>query len=195
METMEAIERSEFIVNLLKDNYDVIECKIGEPGYKLGANERAALICYDWDKIEEKYPNIYEYLDNNYILLYSDEWTILDNGNCYRTLADSYGWKPSVIVDVCEYITAETLNDYSDSEFNDFLDRNGYLNNSKRAINLEGFEPRGLKIEEEEFHMFVNESDPSKILSDLLKNDPDGKFYFVIDLVAQFGLQYSIYKL
>ena len=192
METMEAIERSEFIVNLLKDNYDVIECNIGEPGY---GNEKSALICYDWDEIEEKYPNIYEYLDNSYILLYSDEWYILDNGNCYRTLADSYGWKPSIIMDCYEYITAEALNNYSDDEFLEFLKNNNYINNNKRAINLQGFEPRGLKIEEEEFHMFVNESDPSKILSDLLKNDPAGKFYFVIDLVAQFGLQYSIYKL
>jgi len=191
METMEAIERSEFIVNLLKDNYDVIECNIGEPCY---SNEKSALICYDWNEIGEKYPNIYEYLDNNFMLLYSDEWTVLDN-KCYRISPDSYGWQPTVIVDVCEYITAKTVNGFSEEEFIDFLDRNGYLNNSKRAINLEGFEPRGVKIDENYFHLFVHEADPEQILSELLKNDPAGKFYFVIDLVAQFGLQYSIYKL
>ena len=187
-------ERDEVVINLLLDNYEIEVCEPAEPGYSLSENEKAALICYDWNRIEEKYPNIYEYLDSNFLLLYSDEWTILDD-KCYRISPDSYGWQPSVIVDVCECITAETLNDYSDDEFLDFLDRNGYLNNSKRAINLEGFEPRGLKIEEDEFHLFVHEADPEQILSELLKNDPAGKFYFVVDMVAQFGMQFSIYKI
>jgi len=97
-------------------------------------------------------------------------------------------------VDVCEYITAETLNDYSNEEFLEFLERNDYLNNSKLAINLEGFEPRGVHVEEEEFYMFENHREPEKILSELLKNDPAGKYYFVINGVSQFGLDFSIYK-
>jgi hypothetical protein len=185
-------ERDELLVNLLQDIYEVEVCDPAEPGYKLSENEKAALVAYDWNRLVEKYPNIYEYLDGNFLLLYSDEWTVLDN-KCYRISPDSYGWQPSVIVDVCEYIT--TLNDYSDDEFLDFLDRNEYLNNPKRAVNLEGFEPRGLRIEEDEYHMFVHESDPKQILSELLKNDPAGKYYFVVDMVAQFGMRFSIYKI
>jgi len=187
-------ERDELLVNLLQDIYEVEVCEPAEPCYKLSENEKAALVCYDWYRIEEKYPNIYEYLDSNFLLLYSDEWTILDN-KCYRISPDSYNWQPSIIVDVCEYITSEAVNDFSTEEFIDFLDRNEYLNNPKKAINLEGFEPRGLKVEEDEYHMFVHESDPDEILQALLKNDPAGKYYFVVDMVAQFGMRFSIYKI
>ena len=188
-------KRDELLVNLLQDVYEVEICEPAEPGYKLSENEKAALVCYNWYRIEEEYPNLYEYLDANFMLLYSDEWTVLDNGKCYLISPDSHGWQPSVIVDVCEYITSETVNDFSEEEFIDFLDRNEYLNNPKRAINLDDFEPRGLKIDENYFHLFVHEADPDEILQSLLKNDPDGKFYFVVDMVAQFGLQFSIYKI
>lgn len=188
-------KRDEVVINLLLDNYEIEVCELGEPGYKLSENEKAALVCYNWNRIEGKYPNIYEYLDNNFMLLYSDEWIVLDDNKCYRINPDSYGWQPYVIVDVCEYITSETVNDFSEEEFIDFLDRNEYLNNPKRAINLEGFEPRGLKIDEDEYHMFVHESDPKQILSELLKNDPAGKYYFMVDMVAQFGMRFSIYKI
>jgi len=187
--------RDELLVNLLQDVYEIEVCDPSEPGYSLSENEKAALICYNWNRIEEKYPNIYEYLDSNFLLLCSDEWTVLDDNKCYRISPDSYGWQPSVVVDVCEYITSGTVNDFSEEEFIDFLDRNGYLNNSKRAINLEGFEPRGVKIDENYFHLFVHEADPDEILQSLLKNDPAGKFYFVVDMVAQFGMQFSIYKI
>jgi len=188
-------KRDEVVINLLLDNYEIEVCEPAEPGYKLSENEKAALICYDWHQIEEEYPNIYKYLDDNFMLVYSDEWIVLDDGKCYRIIPDSYGWQPSIILDVCEYITSKTLNSYSDEEFLEFLERNDYLNNSKLAINLEGFEPRGLKIEEDEFHLFVHEADPDEILQALLKNNTAGKFYFVVDMVAQFGMQFSIYKI
>ncbi len=187
-------ERDELLVNLLHDIYEVEVCDPAEPGYSLSEDEKAALVAYDWSRLAEKYPNIYEYLDANFMLLYSDEWTVLDN-KCYRISPDSHGWQPSVIVDVCEYITAETVNDFSEEEFIDFLDRNEYLNNPKRAVNLDGFGPRGVKIDENYFHLFVHEADPKQILSDLLKNDPAGKYYFVVDMVAQFGMRFSIYKI
>lgn len=188
-------KRDEVVINLLLDNYEIEVCEPAEPGYKLSENEKAALVCYNWNRIEEKHPNIYEYLDNNFMLLYSDEWTVLDDNKCYRIIPDSYGWQPSIVIDCDQYITVNELNDYSDSEFIDFLDRNEYLNNPKRAINLEGFEPRGLKIDNNYFHLFVHEADPDEILSELLKHDPAGKFYFVVDGVSQFGLDFSIYKI
>jgi hypothetical protein len=187
-------KRDEVVINLLIDNYEIEVCEPAEPGYSLSENEKAALIC-DWNRIEEKYPNIYEYIDNNFMLLYSDEWIILEDGKCYRTSPDSYGWQPSIVIDCDQYITSETVNDFSEDEFIDFLDRNSYLNNSKRAINLWGFEPRGLKIDNNYFHLFVHEANPEQVLSELLKNDPAGKYYFVIDAAAQFGLQFSIYKI
>ena len=188
-------ERDELLVNLLQDVYEVEVCEPAEPGYKLSENEKAALVCYNWYRIEEKYPNIYEYLDNNFMLLYSDEWTVLYGNKCFRISPDSYGWQPSVIIDVCEYITSETLNSYSEEEFLEFLERNDYLNNFKKAINLWNFEPRGVHEEEEEFYMFENHREPETILSELLKKDPDGKYYFVVDGVSQFGLDFSLYKI
>ena len=188
-------KRDEVVINLLLDNYEIEVCELGEPGYKLSENEKAALVCYNWNRIEGKYPNIYEYLDNNFMLLYSDEWVMLDNGKCYRIMPDSCGWQPSIVLDVCEYITLEMLNGFSDEEFVEFLERNDYLNNFKKAINLWNFEPRGVHVEEEEFYMFENHREPETILSELLKKDPAGKFYFVIDGVSQFGLDFSIYKI
>lgn len=188
-------KRDEVVINLLLDNYEIEVCEPAEPGYKLSENEKAALVCYNWNRIEKKHPNIYEYLDNNFMLLYSDEWIVLDDNKCYRIIPDSYGWQPSIVIDCDQYITVNELNDYSDSEFIDFLDRNGYLNNFKKAINLWNFEPRGVHVEEEEFYMFENHREPETILSELLKKDPDGKFYFVVDGVSQFGLDFSIYKI
>ncbi len=186
------MKRDELILRVIQEKLDVMTCELGEPGYD---NNNGALVAYDWNQIEKEYPNICEYLDSKFLLLWTDEWIILEDGKCYRTSSDSYGWQPSIVVDVCEYITAETLNDYSDDEFLDFLDRNEYLNNPKRAINLDGFEPRGVKIDENYFHLFVHEADPEQILSELLKTDPAGKFYFVVDMVAQFGMRFSIYKI
>ncbi len=187
-------KRDEVVINLLLDNYEIEVCEPAEPGYSLSDNEKAALICYNWSRLAEKYPNIYEHLDSNFLLLYSDEWIILEDG-CYRIIPDSYGWQPSIVIDCDQYITVNELNDYSDSEFIDFLDRNDYLNNFKKAINLWNFEPRGVHVEEEEFYMFENHREPEKILSELLKSDPNGKYYFVIDGVSQFGLDFSIYKI
>ena len=188
-------KRDEVVINLLLDNYEIEVCEPAEPGYSLSENEKAALICYNWDQIEKEYPNIYEYLYNNFMLLYDDEWVVLDDGKCYRIMPDSYGWQPSIVIDCDQYITVNELNEYSNEEFLEFLERNDYLNNSKLAINLEGFEPRGLKIDENYFHLFVHEADPDEILQALLKNNTAGKFYFVVDMVAQFGMQFSIYKI
>jgi len=187
-------KRDEVVINLLLDNYEIEVCEPAEPGYKLSENEKAALICYDWHQIEEEYPNIYKYLDDNFMLVYSDEWIVLDDGKCYRIIPDSYGWQPSIVLDVCEYITSEMLNGFSDEEFVEFLERNDYLNNFKKAINLWNFEPRGVRLDEEEHYMFKDYREPETILSELLKKDPDGKYYFVIDGVSQFGLDFSIYK-
>jgi hypothetical protein len=189
------MKRDELILKAIQEKLDVMTCELGEPGYSLSKNEKSALICYDWDQIEKEYPNICEYLDNNFMLLYSDEWIILEDGKCYRTSPDSYFWQPSIIVDCDQYITVNELNDYSNEEFLEFLERNNYLNNPKTAINLWGFEPRGVHVEEEEFYMFENHREPETILSELLKSDPDGKYYFVIDGVSQFGLDFSIYRI
>lgn len=189
------MKRNELLVRSLQNNYDVIACDLGEPEYNLSTNERCALIAHDWSQFEEKHPNVYEYIDNNFMLLYSDEWTVLDNGKCYRIMPDSCGWQPSIVLDVCEYITSEMLNGFSDEEFVEFLARNDYLNNFKKAINLWNFEPRGVHVEEEEFYMFENHREPETILSELLKKDPNGKYYFVVDGVSQFGLDFSIYKI
>ncbi len=189
---VKTMKRDELILRAIQEKLDVMTCDLGEPGYD---NKNGALIAYDWNQFEEKYPNVYEYIDNNFMLLYSDEWVMLDNGKCYRICPDSYGWQPSIVIDCDQYITVNELNDYSDDEFWDFLDRNGYLNNFKKAINLWNFEPRGLKIDEEEFYMFENHREPEAILSELLKHDPAGKYYFVIDGVSQFGLDFSIYKI
>ena len=186
------MKRDELILRAIQEKLDVMTCELGEPGYD---NKNGALVAYDWNQIEKEYPNICEYLDSKFLLLYSDEWIILEDGKCYRIMPDSYGWQPSVIVDVCEYITSETLNSYSDEEFLEFLERNDYLNNFKKAINLWNFEPRGVHVEEEEFYMFENHREPGTILSELLKKDPDGKYYFVVDGVSQFGLDFSIYKI
>ncbi|MFW6243353.1 MAG: hypothetical protein ACOC2W_04270, partial [bacterium] len=63
------------------------------------------------------------------------------------------------------------------------------------AINIEGFEPRGICMNEDYHYLFVYTPDPVKIYEEVKNEHPDKDFYFVVDNVEQFGLEFSLYMI
>ena len=89
----------------------------------------------------------------------------------------------------------DDINEMNDEEFKEFLIENDIINNPKTAINLVRFEPKGELIGENESRMFESQPDPEKLLGLAKEKYPDNDFYFVIDSVNQFGLEFSLYKI
>lgn len=177
-------------------NIDIDICsEYGEFGYELSEGKKAILLS-NWNDFD-KYPRIMEWIAENYEIKWEDEWIIdYDNDKCYRTIHDSYGWQPSMYMDNNGEITSyEEVNNMNDEEFKEFLIENNFLNNPKTAINLVRFEPKGEIIGEDESRMFESQPDPKKMLELAKEKYPDIDFYFVIDSVNQFGLEFALYKI
>ena len=177
-------------------NFDIDYCsEYGEFGYELSEGKKAILFS-DQNKFD-KYPRIMEWIEENYEIEWSDEWVIDYNDNkCYRTIRDSYGWQPSMYMDNNdEIIPYNYINEMDEEEFKEFLIENNFLNNSKTAINLVRFEPKGELIGEDESRMFESQPDPKKMLELAKEKYPENDFYFVIDSVNQFGLEFALYKI
>lgn len=167
----------------------------GEIGYKISEGKKAILFS-DWNDFDN-YPRIMEWFEENYEIEWSDEWVIDYNDNkCYRTIHDSYGWQPSMYMDNNgEIFSYEWVNEMNEEEFKEFLIENNFLNNHKTAINLVRFEPKGELICEDNLRMFESQPDPKKMLELAKEKYPENDFYFVIDSVNQFGLEFALYKI
>ena len=177
-------------------NIDIDFCsKYGEIGYEISEGKKAILIS-NWNKFD-KYPRIMEWIEENYEIEWCDEWVIdYNNDKCYRNIHNSYGWQPSMYMDHNGEISSyEEVNNMNDEEFKEFLIENDFLNNPKTAINLVRFEPKGELIGENESRMFESQPDPEKLLRLAKEKYPENDFYFVIDSVYQFGLEFALYKI
>jgi hypothetical protein len=156
---------------------------------------KEAILLGNWNNFD-KYPNIMEFLEKNYELEWTDEWVIdYDNQRCFRSSPDSYGYQPQFGYFNDEICSVEEINELDEEDFLEFLEQNRYLNNPKTAVNLMRFKERGTCIGEDEYMMFEKEIDPSKMLAEAQKENPEKDFYFVVDGVAQFGLDFSLYML
>jgi len=167
----------------------------GELGYEVSEGKKAILFS-DWNEFD-KYPRIMEWIEENYEIEWSDEWVIDYNDNkCYRTIHDSYGWQPSMYMDNNgKIIPYDDINEMDEEEFKEFLIENDILNNPETAINLVRFEPKGELIGENESRMFESQPDPEKLLALAKEKYPDNDFYYIIDSVNQFGLEFALYKI
>ena len=165
----------------------------GEIGYTLSEGKKG-IIFSDWNRFD-KYPNIMEFLEENYEIEWNDEWLIdYDNSKCYRSIHDSYGWQPSMYCNTNgEIISYDCINDMNEEEFKEFLIEINILNNPKTAFNLRFFKSKGELYGEEESHMFESESDPEQRFEILKEKYPEKDFYFNISSVEQFGLSFEIY--
>jgi|SRR5690554_2416902 len=179
-----------------KKNIYIDYCsEYGELGYEILEGKKAILFS-DWNNFD-KYPRIMEWIEENYEIEWDDEWVIdYNNDKCYRTIHDSYGWQPSMYMDNNgEIFSYEWVNNMDEEEFKEFLIENDFLNNPKTAINLVRFEPKGELIGENESRMFESQPDPKKMLELAKEICPKNDFYFVIDSVNQFGLEFALYKI
>lgn len=182
----EAVENKGFEFYIVSD--------YGDKNYSIEGGKEGVILS-DWNQFD-KYPNIVEYLEKYFELDWEDEFVIdYENDVAYRSQPDSYGWQPEFVIIDGEIVGVDELNNMNDEDFREFLENERYLNNPKTAINLNGFEPRGTDIIDEDYHMFEYEPDPEKILKEFKEQYPDKDFYFVIGGVAQFGLNFSLYML
>lgn len=166
----------------------------GDKGYSI-EGDKEGVILSDWNKFD-KYPNIVEYLEEHFELNWDDEFVIdYENDVAYRSQPDSYGWQPEFVIMESEVLGVDDINKMDDVDFREFLETENYLNNPKTAINLNGFQPRGTDVAEDDYHMFEYEPDPEKIFNKVKEQYPDKDFYFVIGGVAQFGLSFTLYML
>lgn len=191
-------ERAKTIFQAMENHgIDFSVCEnYGEKGYELENGENAIILA-NWNEMD-KYPNIHKFLENNYALEWDDEWIIDHEADlCYRTVSNSYQWQPSFMInsDTGEVVPVDDINSMDEEEFAEFINIEGYLNNHKKAINLNGFEPKGTCVNENYEHMFVHEPDPEKIMNEAKEQYPADNFYFLVDHVEQFGLNFSLYKL
>ena len=177
-------------------NFHIDYCsEYGEFGYKLSEGKKAILFS-DWNDFD-KYPRIMEWIEENYEIEWSDEWVIdYDNNKCYRIIHNSYGWQPSMYIEKNgKIIPYDEVNLMGEEEFKKFLIEIDIINNPKAAINLVRFEPKGELIGENESRMFESQPDPEKLLGLAKEKYPENDFYFVVDSVNQFGLEFALYKI
>lgn len=160
-----------------------------EPGY-----DDKPVILANWNNIPGK---VFDKLKNHgFACEWLDEWIMCDN--CYkafRTSPDSYGW--------------EMFGYFGDgfAVCGNCIDWDEYLesleNQSRKAVTCSLFDEFKNEITsrydlikdeyENGFHPGQND-DPAAILKNLLENDPDGRYLFVIDSQGQFDIGFSVYK-
>lgn len=179
-------------------NIDIdISYEYGEPGYLLDDDKKAILFS-NWDDFS-KYPNIKNFLEEHYEIEWYNEWIVDyddDRGICYRNSPDSYHWQPSFVWIKDGIYGCSAINEMNDKDFVQFLDEADYINNSAKAVNLNGFEARGILVTNEDARMFENHRDPEKMMEEVINIYPEGTdFYFVIDSVEQFGIEFALYAL
>lgn len=131
----------------------------GEPGY---SNPRKMILFSNWNLFPRQACDLLE--SAGYELEWEDEWSTCDGCNkAFRTSADSYSWQPSMMYDNGGYYCADCLGD-DDEILSDYID------NPRRAVNLEGLDLRKFGYVEIECGFSAGWStcsdNPEKIMAD-----------------------------
>ena len=158
-----------------------------EPGY-----DDKPVILANWNHVSDK---VFDNLEKKgFSCEWSDEWITCDS--CYkvfRSSPSSYSWQMSGIIRDGGALCLECLDPW---EYYQFLE-----NNPKQAVTwpiAEKYSPTeyGYTLVQSDyengFHPGQN-SDPKEILSGALKQNPNGKFLFVMDGQGQFDIEFSLY--
>lgn len=161
-----------------------------EPGY----DDKPVLLA-NWNHVP---PHVFDKLEElGYSCEWSDEWaTCCECGKAVRTSPNSYDWQPSyIIMHECELLCLECADpdEYYESIENtpSKAASNGFA--YKYPIEDYGYTQVNDDAYTNGFHPGQND-DPKKILSDLLSNDPAGRYIFTLDYTSQFEIGFSVYR-
>lgn len=146
----------------------------------------------NWNNINGKVSNALELL--GYEIEWEDEWASCgDCGKVVRTNPNSYGWTQYfAIIGECELVCGDCIKEFP------YKYLEGIENNPNHCTTFDlPLEDLGYKMVEEDFesgfHPGQNDK-PSAILERLLKNDPKGRYIFVLDEQSQFYIGFSVWK-
>ena len=161
-----------------------------EPGY----DDKPVLLA-NWNHVP---PHVFDKLESlGYSCEWSDEWaTCCECGKAVRTSPNSYDWQPSyIIMHECELLCLECADpvEYYESientpgkaASNEFAYKYPIENYGYTQVNDDAY-TNGLYP--------GHNDDPKKILSDLLSNDPTGRYIFALDYTSQFEIGFSVYR-
>lgn len=172
--------------------------KYPESNYAVGCSERGyddkPVILANWNNIPDK---VYQALENHgYSCEWEDEWIVCDDcGKAFRSSPDSYGWEMFGYIGDGFAVCGNCI------DWDEYLE--SMENHPKMAVTCSLFHSFSGEIEsryevvkegfENGFHQGQNDN-PSEILKALLKDDPTGRYLFVINGQGQFDIEFSVYK-
>lgn len=183
------------------DPYAFEALEYGEPGYSLPEKriEWASIIMANWNNVPK---HVYNALERRgFGLEWVDEWINVDNCNgdirAYRSEGDSWGWKPSYIIIDGDVYGKHQMTKGSE-ELKEYIEH--LTNNHSKAdtFGIEWEKEHGAKLfNDEQFKndWYGNSDNPKEILTEALKQKPEGKFIFQIPLVHQWGVEFNLYEL
>jgi len=174
----------------LLDKYTMgMSCGCVEPDY-----DDKPVITANWNNIPQK---VFDALEGmGYACEWEDEWITCDEcGKSFRLSPNSYGWEMfGAILDgyaLCGYCT----------EWDEYLE--SLENQPRKALTCalwdefkNEIESRYTLIEDEfenGFHPHQND-DPDEILEKLRKDNPNGRYIFVITGQGQFDISFAVYQ-
>lgn len=171
-----------------------IQCadEYAEPGYTKD-HEEAPILLANWNRVEEKDPEMNEAIEAEFNIEWEDEWTTCgDCGKLVRTSGDSYSWKPYyAILNDCEVFCGDCIKK-NPSEYLESL-----INNPSKAdifdldLEKEGFTKLDARFEN---GFYGSNDNPKIILENLQKEFPGNDFIFGNLEPEQFRTNFSIYK-
>ena len=184
---LKGMELLEYLGERFNKNYAFYD-GVCEPGY-----DDKPVILANWNE----YPDsLVDQLENEgYYVDYDDEWIYCDDcGKVFRCIGGSYGWEMYGVIFDGYAICGDCLDgeEYLKSIENDprkaltcaLLDKHNPTDHGYELVQ-DGYE-NGL-------HEHMNDH-PSKIFSELMKDDPYGKYIFAISDQSQFYITFSVYK-
>lgn len=179
--------------NLVKmlDKYDIQGPSSGcnEPGY-----DDKPVIKANWNNIPDK---VYKALEGmGFSCEWEDEWIECDNCHkSFRSSPNSYGWEMFGVILDGYALCGDCI------EWDEYLE--SLENQSRKAVTCALFYHHEDEITsryglikdgfENGLHEGMNDN-PQNILNDLLKQDPAGRYIFVISDQSQFYITFQVYK-
>ena len=185
----------EKIVELLENRFHIDYSLIyGEMGYELPEGKKAILFG-NWNYLD-KYPNIMEYLEENYELEWYDEWYVCyKTGKAYRTQPNSYSWESQIMY-------SESIGGYltPDDDISFWIDEVKISDYNETIKALPSFfcgdeiEKEGFKLIGETFENgYYGKVDNPKDISEELFKEGFKEVLFQLEYNSQFSMGFRAY--
>jgi hypothetical protein len=179
---------SKKVQEILEKNDAIFYDGIVEPGY-----DNKPAILADWNNIPR---DIFIYLEKRGISCeWEDEWISCEEcGKLFRCVPDSYGWEMCGVISEGSALCGNCINPAEYLESIENLPTHALTCALLRKINPEKF---GYTLLDDKFENGFypgQNDDPKIILASLLKDNPNGKYIFVIMDQGQFDISFSVYK-